>query len=133
MKTALAIPRRLSEMGADITLFSQCLGGKQCRFASQSFSHSVIVKGPTPLVCKRDRHSRPARRICLCDGGIGRFRYKYHFRTLLSAKRIRESLGKLEVLGANVSLVKSGAPSEDPEEALLPSTAFLEPAVCAVP
>lgn len=40
----------LREMGADISLFRQCLGGKQCRFASQSFGHSIIVKGPTPLV-----------------------------------------------------------------------------------
>lgn len=42
----------LREMGADIALFRQCLGGKQCRFASQGFAHSVIVKGPTPLVAK---------------------------------------------------------------------------------
>lgn len=42
----------LSEMGADITLFKQCLGGKCCRFASQSFYHSMIVKGATPLVAK---------------------------------------------------------------------------------
>lgn len=40
----------LSEMGADITLFKQCLGGKDCRFASQSFCHSLIVKGVSPLV-----------------------------------------------------------------------------------
>lgn len=42
----------LIEMGADISLFKQCLGGKCCRFASQSFNHSMIVKGPTPLVAK---------------------------------------------------------------------------------
>jgi UDP-N-acetylglucosamine 1-carboxyvinyltransferase len=42
----------LSAMGADITLFRQCLGGKQCRFNSQSFCHSVIVKGATPLIGK---------------------------------------------------------------------------------
>ena len=42
----------LKEMGADITLFRQCLGGKQCRFASQSFCHSVIIKGATPLTGK---------------------------------------------------------------------------------
>lgn len=42
----------LCEMGADITLFRQCLGGKQCRFASQSFAHSLIVKGPSPLFAK---------------------------------------------------------------------------------
>lgn len=39
----------LKEMGGDITLFKQCLGGKCCRFASQSFSHSLIVRGVTPL------------------------------------------------------------------------------------
>lgn len=42
----------LVEMGADITLFKQCLGGKECRFASHSFHHSMIVKGSTPLVGK---------------------------------------------------------------------------------
>lgn len=42
----------LNEMGADITLFRQCLGGKQCRFASQSFCHSLIVKGTSPLIAK---------------------------------------------------------------------------------
>lgn len=39
----------LREMGADITLFRQCLGGKECRFASQSFPHSIIIKGASPL------------------------------------------------------------------------------------
>ncbi len=42
----------LREMGAEISLFRQCLGGKQCRFASQSFCHSLIVKGHSPLVAK---------------------------------------------------------------------------------
>lgn len=42
----------LMEMGADITLFKQCLGGKDCRFSSHSFCHSLIVKGATPLVAK---------------------------------------------------------------------------------
>jgi UDP-N-acetylglucosamine 1-carboxyvinyltransferase len=42
----------LNEMGADITVFRQCLGGKDCRFASHSFSHSLIVKGQSPLVGK---------------------------------------------------------------------------------
>lgn len=42
----------LQEMGADISPFRQCLGGKQCRFSSQSFNHSIVVKGATPLVGK---------------------------------------------------------------------------------
>jgi len=40
----------LKEMGAEITLFNQCLGGKECRFASQSYFHSLIVKGETALI-----------------------------------------------------------------------------------
>ncbi|MDB2614387.1 UDP-N-acetylglucosamine 1-carboxyvinyltransferase [Chlamydiales bacterium] len=39
----------LQKMGADIALFRQCLGGTSCRFASQSFNHSLIVRGATPL------------------------------------------------------------------------------------
>ncbi|NGX43323.1 MAG: UDP-N-acetylglucosamine 1-carboxyvinyltransferase 1 [Chlamydiae bacterium] len=39
----------LVKMGADITLFRQCLGGKECRFSSQSYAHSLIVNGPTSL------------------------------------------------------------------------------------
>lgn len=39
----------LCKMGAEITLFKQCLGGKQCRFASQNYCHSLIVKGGAPL------------------------------------------------------------------------------------
>lgn len=42
----------LNEMGADISLFKQCLGGKPCRFASKGFCHSAIIKGPSPLVGK---------------------------------------------------------------------------------
>ena len=42
----------LCDMGAEITLFRQCLGGKPCRFASQSYCHSLIVKGASPLVAK---------------------------------------------------------------------------------
>lgn len=44
--------KTLREMGADIELFTHCLGGKECRFASKHFEHSIIIKGPTPLVGK---------------------------------------------------------------------------------
>ncbi len=42
----------LVEMGADISLFRQCLGGKACRFAQQGHYHSLVVKGATPLIGK---------------------------------------------------------------------------------
>ena len=39
----------LEAMGADITLTSQCLGSRSCRFAARDFKHSAVVMGPTPL------------------------------------------------------------------------------------
>ena len=39
----------LTRMGAQIELFCQCLGGKPCRFSGHNFTHSIIIKGPTPL------------------------------------------------------------------------------------
>jgi UDP-N-acetylglucosamine 1-carboxyvinyltransferase len=42
----------LKEMGADVELFTQCLGGKSCRFASSSHHHSLVIKGPTALKAK---------------------------------------------------------------------------------
>ena len=45
--------KTLKDMGAHIELFTHCLGGKSCRFASQNFEHSIIIKGPSPLVGKQ--------------------------------------------------------------------------------
>lgn len=39
----------LKEMGADIELFTQCLGGKSCRFAKMNHNHSIVIKGPSNL------------------------------------------------------------------------------------
>ncbi len=45
----LGFTETLNEMGAQFSLFRQCLGGKQCRFNSCAHYHSVTVRGPTPL------------------------------------------------------------------------------------
>jgi len=42
----------LCTMGADIQLFTQCLGSVACRFHAQNYCHSLVVRGPTPLVSK---------------------------------------------------------------------------------
>lgn len=42
----------LIDMGADISSFKQCLGGRNCRFTSHSHPHSIVVKGATPLIAK---------------------------------------------------------------------------------
>lgn len=39
----------LVEMGANIELFQECLGPKECRFRSRGHYHSLIVRGPCKL------------------------------------------------------------------------------------
>lgn len=41
--------KTLIEMGAEIELFTQCLGSRCCRYALQNYDHSISVKGATPL------------------------------------------------------------------------------------
>lgn len=40
----------LNKLGADTALFTQCLGGRECRFCDQNFRHSLVVKGPSRLI-----------------------------------------------------------------------------------
>ena len=39
----------LKKMGADITLFSNCLGETPCRFKGQNYKHSAVINGPKIL------------------------------------------------------------------------------------
>lgn len=39
----------LQQMGANIGVFSKCLGEIQCRFKGKGHKHSAIIGGPTPL------------------------------------------------------------------------------------
>ena len=39
----------LRDMGADIAVFSKCLGELSCRYNGQGHPHSAIIFGPTPL------------------------------------------------------------------------------------
>ena len=36
-------------MGAQVQLFRECLGDKECRFGQRNFKHSAVISGPTPL------------------------------------------------------------------------------------
>ncbi len=42
----------LNAMGADITIFSKCLGEINCRFNGKGYGHSAVIKGATPLSAK---------------------------------------------------------------------------------
>lgn len=39
----------LRRMGADISLFSNCLGEVPCRFRGGNYRHSAVIQGPRPL------------------------------------------------------------------------------------
>ena len=41
--------KALNEMGANIQLYQDCLGGTSCRFENRNHLHSAIISGPTPL------------------------------------------------------------------------------------
>lgn len=43
----------LKEMGADVELFKECLGGRSCRFSSDNHYHSAVIKGATKLSGKK--------------------------------------------------------------------------------
>ncbi|WP_029069347.1 UDP-N-acetylglucosamine 1-carboxyvinyltransferase [Jonesia quinghaiensis] len=39
----------LRGMGAQIQVYKECLGGRDCRFGQMNFKHSAVIAGPTPL------------------------------------------------------------------------------------
>ena len=39
----------LVEMGADIDVHQECLGGRRAGSAQRNFEHSAVISGPTPL------------------------------------------------------------------------------------
>ncbi|MBU0646367.1 UDP-N-acetylglucosamine 1-carboxyvinyltransferase [Patescibacteria group bacterium] len=41
--------KELMQMGAEIALFSNCLGEVDCRFKGHNYKHSAVINGPTPL------------------------------------------------------------------------------------
>lgn len=43
----------LGEMGAQIQLYRECLGGTPCRFGRRNYQHSAVVSGPTELAGTR--------------------------------------------------------------------------------
>ena len=110
----------LQEMGADIELFTQCLGGKTCRFASCDHEHSLVVKGPCTLHGKE---------IAIPDLRAG---FAYVMAALLAPETstishvdfldrgYEDLIGKLTALGADITRVPGPKkhPTEKPKAAL---------------
>jgi UDP-N-acetylglucosamine 1-carboxyvinyltransferase len=45
----LGFTQALGEMGAQIQLYRECLGGRPCRFGQRNFQHSAVISGPAKL------------------------------------------------------------------------------------
>jgi UDP-N-acetylglucosamine 1-carboxyvinyltransferase len=116
----------LVDMGADIALFRQCLGGKACRFAAQGHLHSLVVKGQTAL---------SGRDIVIPDLRAG---FSYVMAALLASdssmiagvryldRGYEGIVPKLQSLGAEIERVRVPASAADAESdgpySLSPST-----------
>ncbi len=100
----------LLKMGAHVERFTQCLGDRPCRFTSQNYQHSLIVKGPSDF---------RGMEIEVPDLRAG---FAYVMAALLASEestltglpyldRGYENLeGKLQSLGANIERVISPEP-----------------------
>ncbi len=111
--------RILNAMGAQIEQFSQCLGGKACRFAAQNYLHSVVIKGPTQLKAKD---------ISIPDLRAG---FAYVMAALIADGKSKISkihfidrgyeniIQKLLALGANISTSSTADKKENPLKAFL--------------
>ncbi len=67
----LSYTRYLNSMGANINLFSTCLGEAPCRFKNKNHIHSAIIHGPTPLTGSNFRMPTDIRAgMCLVIAGL---------------------------------------------------------------
>jgi UDP-N-acetylglucosamine 1-carboxyvinyltransferase len=119
----------LRQMGANIDLFTQCLGGQCCRFASKNYYHSLIVKGVSALSSKDIK-------IPDLRGG-----FAYVIAALIAPdvstisgisyldRGYENLVGKLAGLGAEIERIPRPL---TPEEVLLKSTLFTPPSPATV-
>ena len=102
----LSYTRYLNSMGANINLFSTCLGEAPCRFKNKNHVHSAIIHGPTPLTGGNFRMPTDIRAgMCLVIAGL-----VASGTTLLSniqelQRKYDNIVHKLNQMGANVSIV----------------------------
>lgn len=119
----------LREMGADVSLFKQCLGGKCCRFASMGFSHSVIIKGPTPLVGKEIKIPDLRAGFAYVMAAVIASGTSY-ISGLTFVERGYESLvQKLVTLGAQVEVIRREEKREKGDLLFTPSGNLLQPVI----
>ncbi len=109
----------LNEMGAEIELYCHCLGSKLCRYSTQNYHHSVIVKGTTPL---------EGREITIPDLRAG---FAYVMAALIATgesaisgmpyldRGYENLVDKLQILGADITRIHTH-PDTSPLKPILP-------------
>jgi UDP-N-acetylglucosamine 1-carboxyvinyltransferase len=101
----LQYTRYLNMMGANITLYSNCMGEAPCRFKHRNHAHSAIVLGPTPLTAHNFKMPADIRAaFCLIVAGMvaeGTTRLS----NIHEVQRKYDNLiQKFQAMGANISL-----------------------------
>ncbi len=97
----------LNSMGANINLFSTCLGEAPCRFKHKNHTHSAIIHGPTPLKGGNFRMPTDIRAgMCLVIAGL-----VGSGPTILSniqelQRKYDNIVEKLNQMGADVSIIQ---------------------------
>lgn len=96
----------LKKMGANINLFSTCLGEAPCRFRNRNHSHSAIIQGPTPLIGQKFHLPADIRAgMCLVIAGM-----VAQGRTQLAnihelQRKYDDLVPKLKTMGADIELI----------------------------
>lgn len=105
----------LQDMGANITLFSTCLGESPCRFKNKNHLHSAIIQGPRALSAKNMRIPTDIRAgICQVIAGL-----VAHGTTILAnveelRRKYDHLVEKLQDMGADISLYEGDFESSVP-------------------
>ena len=92
-------------MGANINLFSTCLGEAPCRFKNKNHIHSAIIHGPTPLTGSNFRMPTDIRAgMCLVIGWIGCFGNNTLSNIQELQRKYDNIVEKLNQMGGDVSI-----------------------------
>lgn len=97
----------LNQMGANISLFSCCLGEAPCRFKNRNFVHSAIIQGPTPLQGGQFKLPTDIRAgMCLVVAGLVASGVTRLSNVHELQRKYDHLVQKLQAMGADVKLIE---------------------------
>ena len=96
----------LNQMGANISLFSCCLGEAPCRFKNRNFVHSAIIQGPTALKAGQFKLPTDIRAgMCLVVAGLVASGITRLSNIQELQRKYDHLVPKLQAMGADVQLI----------------------------